>query len=434
MAPDLRSSLQNWRQFILIKRSSLFDVDYYREHYPELRDSHQNPIMHYIKTGWREGKNPSPDFDTAYYLRENKDVRVARVNPLVHYIQFGMAEGRHPNRSLSRDPFTYYAWIEQYDTLSPDDLAGIEAQTKTFENQPLISILMPVYNTPERFLRDALDSVLAQTYPNWECCIADDASTEPHVRSILEDYAQKDPRFKVSFRQTNDHISAASNTALSLASGDFIGLLDHDDVLREHTLYMVVNEINHHPQAEIIYSDEDLIDEFGVRYDPYFKPDWNPDLFYGHNLITHFGVYLTERVRQVGGFQQGYEGAQDWDLAMRIIEQVSPENIRHIPQILYHWRAVIGSTALSSSYKTYAKIAQFKTLQSHFDRMGQAVDIAFIDNEFWRVKHCVEDPKPLVSIIIPTRNQVDFLKKCLKSILNKTQYINYEIFVVNNIR
>ena len=166
MAPNLRSTLQYWRQYFLIKRTSLFDVDYCLNQYPEVKDSHQKPIMHYIKTGWHEVKNPSPDFDTAYYLRENKDVRVARINPLVHYIQFGKAEGRPPNRSLSKDPYTYYAWIEDYDTLTLDDLESIRAHTATFQHQPLISILMPVYNTPEDFLRAALDSVLSQTYPN----------------------------------------------------------------------------------------------------------------------------------------------------------------------------------------------------------------------------------------------------------------------------
>ncbi|MHA1279822.1 MAG: glycosyltransferase family 2 protein, partial [Candidatus Helarchaeota archaeon] len=281
----------------------MFDESYYKQTYSEIQSVRINPIMHYIKTGWSEGKNPSPDFDTVYYLRENKDIRKAQINPLVHFIQYGQGEGRPPNRSLSKDPYTYYAWIDQFDTLTSNDKELIETQIEAFKCKPLISILMPVYNTPEQFLREALDSLLVQYYTNWECCIADDASSNPNINKILDSYTKKDSRFRVVYRET------------SMASGEYIGLLDHDDVLRAHALYLVVNEINKFPDSQIIYSDEDLIDEFSVRYDPYFKPDWNPDLFYGHNLITHFGVYKADRIRQVNGFREGYEGAQDWDLA-----------------------------------------------------------------------------------------------------------------------
>jgi len=424
--------IRRLQEYLLIKKSGTFNISFYLQTYPEIEKLRINPIMHFIKSGWLEGKNPAPDFDTQYYLRENKDIRKARINPLVHFIRFGKAEGRIPNKSLSTDPYTYYEWIDHYDTLTSEDRRLIEAHIESFKLKPLISILMPVYNTHEQFLREALNSLLSQYYTNWECCIADDASSNPKIHEVLDTYTKMDPRFKVVFREKNGHISAASNTALSMASGSYIGLLDHDDVLREHALYMVVNEINNYPDAEIIYSDEDLIDEFAVRYDPYFKPDWNPELFYGHNLINHFGVYRVDLVKQVNGFREGYEGAQDWDLALRISEKVSSSSIRHIPFILYHWRAVIGSTALSSSHKPYAKNAQLNTLNSHFKRMGQAVEISLIDNEFWKVKQSIEDPKPLVSIIIPTRNQVQFLKKCLESILINTQYSNYEILVVNN--
>lgn len=432
MKCNLYSRVINLKEYFLIKKSGLFDEGYYLNTYPEVKTHNLNPILHYVKKGWKEGKNPSPDFDTAYYLRENKDIRIGRINPLVHYIQFGMAEDRPPNRSLSKDPYTYYSWIDQYDTLTSEDHALMQAHMATFKSKPLISIIMPVYNTPEQFLRDALESVLTQVYPNWECCIADDASTKPHIQKLLREYGKKDPRFKIAFRDTNGHISAASNTALSLATGDYIGLLDHDDVLREHALYMVVNEINRFPDTEIIYSDEDLIDEFGVRYDPYFKPDWNPDLFYGHNLITHFGIYQKDKVVALGGFREGYEGAQDWDLAMRISEQIPASKIRHIPYILYHWRAVIGSTALSAEYKDYAKTAQFKTLQDHFKRTQRDVEISFIDGEFWKIRHMINEPKPLVSIIIPTKNQAPILSRCIESIRNKSPYSNYEIIIVDN--
>ena len=433
---NLRSIIQSlikiWHQYFLIKRSGLFDTNYYVQNYPEIKEVGLSPTLHFIKFGWREGKNPSSLFNTAYYLRENKDVRKFGINPLVHYIQFGIAEERPPNSSLSTDPFTYSSWIDQFDTLTPNDISKIHAHTKTLELHPLISILIPVYNTPESFLQEALKSVLSQTYQNWECCIADDGSTSPHVHKILEKFRKSDPRFKIIYRETNGHISAASNTALSIASGDYVGLLDHDDVLRDHALYMIVNEINHHPDAEILYCDEDLIDEFGVRYDPYFKPDWNPDLFTGHNLITHFGVFRTNRVREAGGFRLGYEGAQDWDLSMRLSEMVPEASIRHIPFILYHWRAVIGSTALSSKFKKYAQSAQWKTLQSHFERISQPVDISQTKDDFWRIIYLIPEKKPLVSIIIPTRNEVEILEQCINSIIQKTHYLNYEILIINN--
>ncbi|MGI6741953.1 MAG: glycosyltransferase family 2 protein [Brevefilum sp.] len=432
MKRNLFSQIKTLKEYYRIKKSGLFDESYYLQTYPEIKQQKLPPIMHYIKHGWHEGKNPSPVFDTAYYLRENKDIRLSRINPLLHYIQFGMAEDRPANRSQSTDPFTYYSWIEQYDTLIAEDRILMRSHMETFAHTPLISIIMPVYNTPEQFLREALESVLAQNYPNWECCIADDASTEPHIRAILHEFIEKDSRFKVAFRETNGHISAASNTALSMAAGEYVGLLDHDDILREHALYMVAHEINQHPDAIIIYSDEDLIDEFGVRYDPYFKPAWNPDLFYGHNLITHFGVYRRDKVVQAGGFREGYEGAQDWDLAMRISEHIPPSAIRHIPFILYHWRAVIGSTALSLAYKGYAKKAQFMVLQEHFNRTDRRIDITEIDGEFWKIRHLIPDPKPLVSIVIPTRNQAPLLKRCIDSIQKLSRYSHYEMIVVDN--
>ncbi|MEX2045483.1 MAG: glycosyltransferase, partial [Opitutus sp.] len=192
---------------------------------------------------------------------------------------------------------------------------------------------MPVYDTPEKWLVAAIESVRRQLYDNWELCIADDASKQPHVRKILSRYQRKDPRIKVAFRETNGHISAASNSALALAHGEFIALLDHDDVLRPHALACVALELDAHPDADLIYSDEDKIDENGRRYEPYFKPDWNPDLFLAQNCISHLGVFRTSLVRDIGAFRVGYEGSQDWDLALRIVERTTAGRIRHIPKI-----------------------------------------------------------------------------------------------------
>jgi hypothetical protein len=217
----------------------------------------------------------------------------------------------------------YAKWIAQFDTLSADDETAIRAHIETLPHKPLLSVIMPVYQTPEKWLRWAIESVRHQLYPHWELCIADDASKAPHVRKVLEKYAALDPRIKVVFRAANGHISESSNSALALATGEFAVLFDHDDELPPHALYLVANAINEHPQADLLYSDEDKIDETGRPYDPYFKPDWNFDLMTAQNCFSHLGVYRLSLVRAIGGFRKGYEGSQDYDLALRCLARTS---------------------------------------------------------------------------------------------------------------
>jgi glycosyltransferase involved in cell wall biosynthesis len=193
-------------------------------------------------------------------------------------------------RSKLRAANDYSRWIRAFDTLTPRDHAAIRRHIEQLSHKPLISVVMPVYNTPQKWLQRAIESVRSQLYPNWELCIVDDASSQPHVKNILTQYRTKDSRIKIKFRDRNGHISAASNSALEMATGDFIALVDHDDELPEHALYMVAAELNVHPDADLIFSDEDKIDEKGRRYDPYFKPDWNPALFLAPNCIIHLTV------------------------------------------------------------------------------------------------------------------------------------------------
>ncbi|MDO8539356.1 MAG: glycosyltransferase [Opitutaceae bacterium] len=329
-------------------------------------------------------------------------------------------------------PNTYASWVALYDTLNPDDADMIRAKLAGLTRRPLISILMPTYNTPEKLLVAAIESVRRQLYDNWELCIADDASKEPRVRKVLERYQRKDPRIKVVFGETNRHISAASNSALALAHGEFIGLLDHDDEIRPHALACVALELDAHPNADLIYSDEDKIDENGHRYDHYFKPDWNPDLFLVQNYISHLGVYRTLLVREVGGFRIGYEGSQDWDLAMRVIERTAPDRIRHIPKILYHWRSVPGSTAMVIGAKNYATRAAEKVITEHLDRVGVTATITPTKGSYWRVHYPLPDPPPRVTLVIPTRNRLNVLKPCIESLRTKTTYPNFEILIVDN--
>ena len=271
---------------------------------------------------------------------------------------------------------THYAeWLRRYDTLTDERRAAIRVRVNGLVYKPLISVIMPTYNPEPKWLIEAIDSVRKQLYPSWELCIADDGSTDPRVRPILERYAASDTRIKVVFRKSNGHISMASNSALEMATGEYIALFDHDDVLPEHALYWVAEEICHHPAASLIYSDEDKIDTSGRRFDPYFKCDWNVDLFYSHNLVSHLGVYRTELVRAVGGFHVGYEGAQDYDLALRCIEHIEPNAIVHIPHILYHWRMHPGSTATKGAAKPYASGAGQRAINEHLRRRGVAGDV-----------------------------------------------------------
>jgi GT2 family glycosyltransferase len=329
-------------------------------------------------------------------------------------------------------PRNYQKWIRMYDTLTEEDRRAIRAHIEYLAYKPLISVIMPTYNTPEPWLRRAIESVRNQLYPYWELCIADDASEAPHVRRILREYQEKDPRIRVVFRDRRGHISECSNTALELAQGEFIALLDHDDELAEHALYMVAVELNAHPEADLLYSDEDKIDAQGNRFEPYFKPDWNPDLFYGQNLITHLGVYRTQLVREVGGFRPGYEGAQDWDLALRIIERIPPSHIRHIPFVLYHWRAIPGSAATSMIEKPYVYESQKKALISYFERRGIPVRLYSVHGVYWRIEYPLPTDPPLVSLIIPTHNGYELLSCCVESIFQKTTYRPFEILIVNH--
>ncbi|NJO42794.1 MAG: glycosyltransferase family 2 protein [Cyanobacteria bacterium RU_5_0] len=298
--------------------------------------------------------------------------------------------------------------------------------------QPLISIIMPVYNTPEQFLREAIDSVLRQIYPHWELCIADDASSQAHVRSILQSYAAQDPRIKLVFRAKNGHISAASNSAIELATGAFIALLDHDDVMRPEALYEVVSLLNQHPEADMIYSDEDKLNSQGDRVEPFFKPDWCPDSFLSRMYTCHLGVYRRQLIDRLGGFRVGYEGSQDHDLVLRLTEFT--DRVFHIPKVLYHWRIHAASTASSFNAKSYVVDAAKRAIADAVERRGEKVKAIDSNDNFpgiYIVRYQITDYKR-VSIIIPTHNLSQILEACLRSIFDKTTYPNYEVILIDN--
>lgn len=327
----------------------------------------------------------------------------------------------------------YQEWIDLYDSISNDDISLMKSRISSFLIKPKFSVIIPTYNTHKDHLSTAIKSVLDQVYENWELCIADDASTKPEVKETLNKFAKSDPRIKVIYRQKNGHISEASNDALKIATGDYIALLDHDDQLRPHALYMMAEEINKNSNASLIYSDEDKINIVGTRFNPYFKSSFNYHLFLQQNYICHLTVIKKEIVDKVGGFRVGYEGSQDWDLFLRVIDSVDHSTIKHIPHILYHWRAIEGSTAQSSDFKPYALIAAQKALEDHFKRINHNAFVETLEaiSQF-RIHHPIPSPEPLVSIIIPTKDKAEILARCVNSILQKTTYKNFEILIIDN--
>ncbi|GAB4292530.1 MAG: hypothetical protein Fur0025_28260 [Oscillatoriaceae cyanobacterium] len=324
----------------------------------------------------------------------------------------------------------YHHWLRQ-NFPRETDLQQMARTVNALAYKPTISAIVPVYNPPETYLKQAIESVINQIYPYWELCLADDASTAPHVRTILETYAAADPRIKVVFRTENGHISRASNSALEIATGEYIALLDHDDLLTPDAFYQVVLFLNQHPEADFIYSDEDKIDEENNLRDPFFKPQWSPDSFLSRMYVGHLGVYRRSIMEQIGGFRPGYDGSQDYDLVLRFTEKT--DKIYHLPKILYHWRIHIQSAASSSDAKPYAYIAAKKAISEAIERRGEIGQVTDFPGYLghYIIRYEIRDYKP-VSIIIPTRDLSEMVDKCLTSIFTKTTYPNYQVILIDN--
>ncbi len=295
-----------------------------------------------------------------------------------------------------------------------------------FEYHPKISILTPVYNPDVAWIEAAIESVRRQVYENWELCLAD-ASTKKDVRKCLEAYAAMEPRIKVKFLPENKGISENSNEALALATGEYIGLLDHDDEVSPDGLYEVVKYLQTNRYADMIYSDEDKIDLKGNRRDPFFKPDWSPDTFLSCMYTCHFGVYKKKIIDEIGGFREGYNGSQDYDLVLRVMDKTG--SIYHIPKILYHWRAVHGSTASAVGAKSYAYVAAKKALTDYMTRNNIDGDVS---DGFWTGSYRMKRElakMPLISILIVS-SDTNAVEKCINSIEQATNFTNYEIIII----
>ncbi len=330
------------------------------------------------------------------------------------------------------DP-SYVRWAAEHATLTPEQRARHAPRARALEG-PTISVLLPTYAPDLRLLARAVASVRGQLYPRWELCIADDASPDPAVRERLRAWAAEEPRIRLALRDENGHIAAATNSALALATGELVAFLDHDDELAPHALYCVAEEAVRHPGVGLIYSDEDKLDDAGRRHSPHFKPDWNPDLLRSYNYICHLVAARRDLVTELGGLRVGFEGAQDHDLLLRLTERLHPHQIRHIPLVLYHWRATSGSTAADPAAKSYARDAAARALTEHLARTGAVAAVEPLASPIvaLRVRWAVPAPRPLASLVVLTRDRLDLLRTCVTTVRQRTDYDPYELLIVDN--
>lgn len=336
------------------------------------------------------------------------------------------ASYEHLQHRRAGDGVDYPSWRIRNATVFDDDIERLVDRCAELPGGgPTISIVMPVYNPDPKWLLAAIDSVLGQAYSRWQLCVVDDASTDDAVVELLDEVASRDPRILVRRRPENGHIAAATNDGLAVAVGEFVAFMDHDDELAPFALAAVALESS---AADVIYTDEDKIDGTGRHYDPHCKPSWNPELLLGQNYISHLTVIRRSVIDDVGGLRDGFNGAQDHDLLLRVTAITPRERIRHVPVIAYHWRAIAGSTALAPGEKSYTELASTRALE---ERLGDEWTVGAAGPP--TAYRCTPplDGFPLVSILIPTRDRVDLLRQCVES-LARTSYPAFEVLIIDN--
>ena len=364
-------------------------------------------------------------------LMNMETVRVAVEFGRKHGLKALILKSRHKLQGLDND----YDYGEWYSLTSPTP-EELEKQRKTtFANPPLLSIVIPAYKTPEKYLREMLDSILAQTYSRWEVCVVNGSPRGEGriVEKVMKQYAARDSRFRWKDLGDNLGISGNTNEALQMASGDYIILADHDDTLPEHALYEVASAIQAHPECDVIYSDEDKLDmDGGALFDPHFKPDFNQDLLTSVNYICHLFVLMRQLLDKVGGFRHEFDGAQDYDFIFRCTEAAG--GIYHIPRVLYHWRCHQDSTASNPESKLYAFEAGARAIMAHYERCGipaRKVEKG-VDYGIYHTTFRLEPENPLVSVIIPSKDHTKDLDLCIRSILERATYRNLEFIIIEN--
>lgn len=322
----------------------------------------------------------------------------------------------------------YGPWYQAY----VPDQETLEAQKKhKFDYRPLISIAVPAYQTPVEFLKQMIESLISQTYPEWELCIANASPDNEEMQRVLADYSAKDSRVRFCNLKENLGIAENTNRAFSMAKGEFMGLLDHDDLLAPNALYEIVQALQDHPQADALYTDEDKVTtEMDEHFQPHLKPDFNLDLLRSNNYICHFFVVRRSIVEKAGGFRKEFDGAQDYDFIFRCTENA--REVLHVPEILYHWRTHKASTADNPASKMYAFEAGKRAIEANLERTGTKGVVSHTqDLGFYRVKYPVQG-KPLVSVIIPNKDEKETLQTCMEMLNSNTSYQNFEIIIIEN--
>jgi O-antigen biosynthesis protein len=377
----------------------LFDPAYYRENNQDVKATEEDLFLHYLRTGIPEDRRPCNWFDPKFYREKNADAIAPGLSPLEHYLQHGVYEGRYTEEKVYLLP-----------------------------QKPLISIIVPVYNVEIHYLNNCIRSVLYQSYPHWELCLVDDFSTKTDIRPVLEKWATLDRRIKIDFLPSNKGIVAASNTTAAMATGEYLGFLDNDDELSPECLYEIVREICLN-ESELIYTDEDLTGDDGRRFSVFRKPDYNRELSLVHNFAVHFMVTVRHLFEGVGGFGEGMDGAQDYDLFLKISEKA--RRINHIPKVLYHWRASSTSTSINHGQKEYADEAGRRALEGHLQRQGIKGEVQDTDLKFfYRTKRLLPD-KPTVSVVVYYCEESD-PDLWIQNLLESTNYLITEIFIFTN--
>lgn len=323
----------------------------------------------------------------------------------------------------------YHRWIKKYDTLSATDRQTMVEQALQFAYQPVISVVIPVYKPNPSFFTAAIQSVLKQIYPKWELILVEDASQEGTSKKIMADFAKQDARIKPIFLEKNLGISGATNAGIKIAQGEFIAFVDHDDLLAENALYELIKALNEEP-ADILYSDSDHANAKNQRSDPSFKPDWDPYLLLFQHYMCHLFVARKSLIDEVGGLRSAFNGSQDWDLALRLTEKTT--RICHIPKILYHWRRLVGGSFSQKHYEKTKEVARH-AISEHLSRRGIAAEVKNSDQmSYPDVIFQLPETLPLISVIIPTKDGLEMLEPCIKSILAQAKQAHFEILIVNN--
>lgn len=361
-------------------------------------------------------------------LMNMETVRVAWEFGRKHGLKALLLKSKHKLQGIDND----YDYGEWYDLTKPAAEELQRQRQETFAVMPKLSVVIPAYQTPERFLKEMIDSILSQTYENWEICVANGGRAGDRVDKVMSVYAKTDPRIRFVNLNDNLGISENTNAALAMADGDYIVLADHDDTIPPHAFYEVVKAVNEAPETDVLYSDEDKLDmDGGALFDPHFKPDFNPDLLTSVNYISHLFIVKRELLVQVGGLRNEFDGAQDYDFILRCTEQA--RRIHHIPKVLYHWRCHQDSTASNPESKLYAFEAGARAVMAHYERLGikAAKVLKGVD---YGIYHTIFElrEQPLISVIIPNKDHHQDLDLCLRSLLERASYQNLEFIIIEN--